>query len=280
MNRVDLKIHQFTTFITFGLTNRIDISMAVPIENVRMGITSSAVIVHNDLPTSFAHVFPDRPDCGAPCLNRTFFNAGTASGIGDITLRVKGTAWRGERSALALGVDIRVPTGDQYDFLGAGAAGFKPFVVWSYRSRISPHALVGYETNGSSVIGGDLSTGRKERLPGQLTYSAGADVWVTRWLTAAFDLVGQQVFQAQRSSSTTVADLGACTNADCSTSNPPASYSTLSPSTGTFNLTNASFGVKIKPFSNVLITGNVLTKLNSGGLRANYVPLFGASYTF
>jgi len=33
-NRVDLKIHQFTTFITYGVTNRLDFSVAIPIVKI------------------------------------------------------------------------------------------------------------------------------------------------------------------------------------------------------------------------------------------------------
>ncbi len=285
VNSVDLKIHQFTTFITFGLTNRIDVSVAIPIENVRMGVTSNATIVHNDSPSRFFHAFQKRSDCPEFCLHQTFSTFGTASGIGDITLRVKGIAWKGERAALGLGVDVRVPTGQQLDFLGAGAAGVKPFVVWSYRSRISPHALAGFEVNGSSIVGGSLTTGIKDRLPSQLTYSFGADVWLTKWITGAFDIVGQQVFQAKRASITTFQDVGQCqdTQTQCDPTKPtlpPNTYNVLTQSTGTYNISNASVGVKIKPFSNLLITGNVLIKLNDGGLRSDFVPLVGVSYTF
>jgi hypothetical protein len=278
-NRIDLRIHQFTTFVTFGLTNRIDVSMAIPIENVRMGVFSNATIVNNSL--SGDHIFPPRPDCVAPCLDKLFSNVRNVSGIGDITLRVKGTAWKGERAGVALGVDVRVPTGDKLNFLGSGAAGVRPFVVWSYRSRISPHVVVGYETNGSSVLAGDILTGSKERLPSQLTYSGGADVWLTKWFTAAFDLIGQQVFEARRVSTTTFTELGACTDPTCTAPfKTPNMDPNLSQLTASYNITNASIGAKIRPLARLLVTGNVLIKLNDGGLRARFVPLVAVSYTF
>ncbi len=293
-NRVDLKAHQFTTFVTFGVTDRIDLSVAIPIEDVRMSISSSATIVSNMDSTGavFAHTFPFRTGCGdfstnppSPCATQSFSSTRTASGIGDITLRVKGTAWKGERAGLALGVDVRAPTGDSLNFLGAGAAGVRPFVVWSYRSRISPHVSVGYEVNGSSKIAGDILTGSKERLPSQLTYTGGADVWITKRLTAGFDLVGQQVFQARRISMGKVTEPAACLddNGQCSTGNfvnPPNMDPAVLPTTGTFNVTYVSLGGKFRPFSNLLITGNVLVKLNDGGLGANTIPLVGVSYTF
>ncbi len=289
--RLDLKIHQFTTFVTFGLTNRIDVSLVIPIENVRMGVFSSTTIVNNS--NGLFHTFPIQNGiCGDSnsnppqlCLNHLFSSVGSSSGISDITLRVKGTAWKGERAALALGVDVRLPTGDGLNLLGSGAAGVKPFVVWSYRFRISPHVFVGYGANGSSLIAGDISTGKKERLPGQLTYSGGADVWLTKWFTGAFDLVGQQVFQARRTSVTTFKELGACldTTGKCDPAKgfaPANMDQNLSQSTGTFNITNASVGLKMRPFARLLMTANVLIKLNDGGLRARVVPLAGVSYTF
>lgn len=278
-NSIDLKAHQFTTFIAFGLTNRIDVSVAIPIENIRMGIFSAATIVDNS--QTFVHAFVPTATCPDPCFQSSFSSVRNASGIGDMTFRVKGIAWKGERAGLALGVDVRVPTGDQLDFLGAGAAGFKPFVVWSYHSRISPHALVGYEVNGSSVVAGNISTGAKERLPGQLTYTAGADVWLTKRLTGAFDLVGQEVFEAERSSVGDFTEPAPCTDSNCTTFLPPNHDLALNLRAGSYNSSNVSAGLKFRPFGSLLLTGNVLIRLNDNtGLRAKYVPLAGLSYTF
>ncbi len=283
-NRLDLRVHQFITVVTFGLTNRIDVSTVIPIENVRMGISSNATIVN--LSNSPFHAFANRPGCGTAttnCLNQQFSSVRIASGIGDMTMRVKAMAWKGERAALALGADIRFPSGDVQNFLGAGAAGIKPFVAWSRAARISPHVLVGYQVNGSSVLVGDISTGSKERLPGELDYSGGVDVWITKRITAAFDLVGQQVFQARRLSRTTFTEPGACTQAypSCAAPFVPANTDpALAQATGAFNITNVSVGGKWKPFSSFLITGNVLIKVNDGGLRSSVVPLVGISYTF
>lgn len=309
-NRIDLKTHQFTTFMTFGLTDRVDISVAIPIVNLRMSISSHATIVNNSNSTgqTFAHTFKFRKQdgCGdltttppTPCADQLFSDSRSVSGIGDIILRVKGTAWKsarkdgqaqsiadkGERAALAFGVDIRVPSGDALNFLGAGAAGVRPFVVWSYRSRVSPHISVGYETNGSSKIAGDISMGIKERLPGQLTYSSGADVWLTKRVTAALDLVGQQVFQARRTVTTNFVEPEACKDPS-GLCDPGFDFATpnvdlaVAQTTGTYNVSYASLGAKIRPFSNLLITGNVLVKLNDGGLGTKAIPLIGASYTF
>jgi hypothetical protein len=292
-NQVQLKIQQFTTFLTFGLTDRIDLSVAIPISSLRMNVVSNATIVNNldSTGTVFAHTFPFRPGCGTfqspamPCATQSFSGSRTANGIGDITLRVKGTAWKGERAGLALGVDIRTPTGDALNFLGAGATGVRPFIVWSFRSRFSPHISAGYEVNGSSQIAGNVLTGSKEKLPGEFTYSGGADTWLTKRLTTGFDIIGQQVFQARRISVTKIAEPAACidSSGQCATGNftsPPNIDPAVVPTTGTYNVTYVSLGGKFRPFSNLLITANVLIKLNDGGLGAKTIPLAGVSYTF
>jgi hypothetical protein len=287
-NRVNLTVNQFTTFMSYGPTNSIDISLAVPIQVVRMGITSRATIVDNS--KSGLHTFDIPPDgsCGQlppnyePCREKVFSDSRSASGIGDMTLRVKGTVSRGEHAAVALGVDVLFPTGDALNFLGSGAYGVRPFAVVSYgKSRFSPHGLLGYEANGNSKIAGDISRGTTGRLPSRLTYSGGVDVWVTKRLSAAFDVVGQQVFQAPRTVKSTFPELGACVTPDCTSFETPVNDDDLSQKTGSFNISNAALGVRFKVVSNLLVTGNVLLRLNSGGgLWARAVPLIGLSSSF
>ena len=294
--RLNLKVHQVTSFFTYGFTNRIDISMAIPIENARMAAFSTATIVDNS--HSNVHSFPIVNGCGStsggvivPCLVNSFPSVRSVSGIGDITFRVKSNAWKSEneRAGLALGVHVRTSTGDALNFLGAGTYGVRPFVVWSYRWRIAPHWSAGYQINGDSLLAGDISTGKKARLPGALTYTAGADFWVTKMLSGAFDVIGQEVFEADRTTVTQVPVPGACvdTSGACDSAQgfaPSQNDPSLSRTTASFNSTSMSVGAKIRPFgssSSFLITGNALIGVNSsGGLHSKVVPLLGASYTF
>jgi len=284
-NRIDLDVDQHTTFVTFGLTDRIDVSAAIPVERVRLTLSYDATIVLNGTPpnpqnpNSAQHFFPTRRDCPFPCLQRSDSIVGEASGIGDITLRIKGTAWKGERAGFAIGADVRIPSGDELNFLGSGAVGVRPFLIGSYHSRISPHFMVGYQVNGSSLIAGDIVEGTSARLPSEFTYAAGADVWVTNWLTGAFDFIGERVFQSGRIEMTTLSLPDACTTSGCPDSRSTLE-STITPSAGDLVISNASIGLKIRPLPNLLVTGHVLIRLNDSGLRADAVPLVGFSYTF
>jgi hypothetical protein len=306
-NRIDLKVHQFTLYATYGLTNRVDLSVAIPILNVRLGMSSQATIMRgpdpivqgpallaayianpNTLPgnlypstgpmegcapshtcSGYFHYFdPANP---ATSLTHTFPNAKTASGIGDVVFRAKGTIIKHERTAVALGADVRVPTGDEKNFVGTGAAGVKPFLSASYHSRLSPHANIGYEFNGSSILAGNPSNGGKGRLPDQLFYSGGVDAGVTRKLTLAADLLGQRFYDAPGVHQGPWVDV-------LGTSHPDI-LNTI-PIHRSFNTDDLALGAKYSPFGNWLVTGNVQVKLDNGGLRAKVVPLVGLSYTF
>ena len=307
VSRYDLKIHQITFYATYGLTNRVDLSIAIPILNVRLGASSNATIVRtpdpivqgpaleqayiaspNTIPgilypgtgpttdcaltltcSGYFHYFdPNNP---ATSLTANFSNTKTASGIGDVVFRVKGTVFEGERVAVAVGTDVRVPSGDEKNLLGAGAAGVKPFVAASYQTRISPHLNLGYEFNGRSILAGDLILGTKSGLPDQFFYSGGIDAAVNRNLTLAVDLLGQRLFDAPELVKGPFVDVLGAAHPDV----PQTSTTRHS-----FNMNDLAVGAKYNLHGNVLLTGNVQFKLDNGGLRAKVVPLWGISYTF
>lgn len=280
-NRIDLKLHQFTLFGTYGLTNRIDVSVAIPILDVRMGVASSAHIVR--IPacelagncsdrSSFGgeyHFFDASNPIGS--TDHTFTTARSAAGIGDVVFRLKGTLISRERLAIAAGIDGRVPSGDELNFLGSGAWGIRPFVAASYRARVSPHMNFGYGWNGESILAGDISTGQTARLPNQLYYSGGVDVRLTRRVTLASDLLGQRVLGGERLTIVPFTDMQGAVHND---------IPDIQPSKGSFLMNNLSVGAKYGVYRNLLFTGNIFFSLDDGGLRAKVVPLVGLSYTF
>jgi Putative MetA-pathway of phenol degradation len=297
-NRINLSANQYTTYLTFGLLRRVDVSVAIPIVSVRMKVTAAAQIIPNSdnqpTPTSAQnlHLFRPRTDCPAPCLSSSFTNERSASGIGDVIFRVKANVWKGERAGVALGVDVRAPTGDELNFLGSGAAGFKPFGVFSYQARFSPHVTLGYQWNGDSVLAGNLTTGTKAQLPGQFLYSGGVDIAVSKALSVALDLLGQRVIDGSRVVATTFTDLGPCVpnvpsdptnpNTYCTSAGPRHTFANITQTSNSYSINNGSAGLKFSPVRNrrFLVTTNVFFRLDDGGLRAKVVPLIGASYTF
>ena len=309
-NNIDLTVHQYTIYVTYGITRHLDFSAAIPFLDVRMNVTSNATIVPNSAtpaavgaPGNVWHQFnPTNPTiasqcvsaaaAGQACLQASFSDSGTATGIGDVVLRGKYTVHQWERAGFAVGVDVRLPTGDETNFLGSGATGVKPFGVFSYKARVSPHAEVGYEVNGDSTLAGNnlvpskTPATAKGSLPNRFVYIVGADVVIARRLTGAFDIYGQRLFNAPELISQTYKDYGNCsgaTNSDavnCAVYTAGSTHPDIAQKIADVNITNASVGLKFRAFSNLVVTGNVLLKLDEGGLRSRAVPLVGVSYSF
>jgi hypothetical protein len=295
-NNVNLTAHQYTIYATYGLARHLDFSVEIPILNVRMKTTSNATIVANavapsspNFPGAVFHEFVNSivPSCGStsPCFNGRFSNSGSAAGIGDVTLRGKYELYQGERAGFAAGVDVRLPTGDEENFLGSGATGVKPFGVFSYSARVSPHAEIGYEWNGKSILAGDFvgptAANTKGSLPNRFVYIVGADVAIVKRLTGSFDLLGQRLFNVPQLFSNPFTDLGKCSDVACTTVTAGTTHLDLGVHSGTdYNIVNASLGLKYELVRRLVITGNVLLKLNDSGLRSTAVPLVGVSYNF
>jgi len=277
-NRIDLKVNQFVGVATFGVTDRFDLSVAIPILNVREGMYSDANITSFEGPTDFppccVHQFdPANPQVPTyanfiSSSHETFFNNRSSTGIGDVIIRGKYEVLRREKWGLALGTDIHLPTGDEKNFLGSGTWGVRPFGTFSYSGRIAPHASLGYQVNGDSVLAGDITTDTKAHMPNVLTYSAGLDAGLTHRISVTGDFIGQSLFDTKRISATTFTDFGGNVHAD------------LKATTATTNQAYISAGGKINPVGRLLVILNVLFQLNDAGLRSKPVPLVGLSYTF
>jgi hypothetical protein len=264
------------TFVaSYGLTRDLDISLVVPVSNVRLGVSSLATIFNFEPPPvnhRFATVSGNPGNNNINPYNGLFTSAGSATGIGDVTVRGKYKTWQSadERSALALGLDVRFPTGDAYNFLGAGTWGVRPFVTFSRSGRVSPHATLGFQGNGSSVLAGSVTSQpvSNAKLPDIFSYSVGADVSLGRLASVSSDFIGQSLLSASKVNQTTYTDYAGGTHPEISTT------------TATVNELSMSVGGKIKLNRRLLFSANVLFRLNDAGLHSKPVPLAGLSYSF
>lgn len=266
--RLDSQIDQVTAFFTYGLADRVDVSIAIPVVTAKLSAASTATV--RRIGTSAdptIHFFLDQN--GNPTDHKTFSTGGSASGLGDVLARVKATAIETKVAWFGVGVDVRLPTGDAYDFLGSGTIGVKPFIAISGRTQtITPHINVGYQWNGSSVLAGDIFQGSRGHLPNQLTWAAGFDAGARKKLSFAFDILGQTIYNASAIRRFTFTAANSTTWADTEFVRDD------------LQIINGSAGFKINPISTLLISFNALFKLNDSGLRSPVVPLIGLSYSF
>ncbi len=270
-NAIDIAVDQSTLFFTYGLLDRLDVSLAVPYVRVDMSVVSDATINRIGTGSNLAvHYYADSGAPGGFGSQRRFAQAGTASGLGDLVVRLKGTAGKSGHTGLALGVDLRLPTGDEEDLLGSGAAGVKPFLALSFAlGKAAPHVNVAYAWNGKSVLAGNVLTGERESLPDELVWAAGFDVGVGGRLTLAADVLGRHVIDSPRLQTRTFTGL------DGRTTLPDIGFTT-----GSFDVITGAFGLKFNPAGKLLIDLNVLVKLNEAGLRDKVTPLVGLEYSF
>jgi hypothetical protein len=191
-NSIKTTVGQFNAFFTYGVSDRFDVSVAIPIVAVDMQLGSHAEIQRIGTTGSPAtHFFRDSN--GALGGSRTFAASGSASGIGDVILRMKGAAPKSGPTSLAFALDVRFPTGDEKDLLGSGSFGFKPTLALSWAvKKISPHLNLGYQWNGRSILAGDVKTNAKGDLPNQFIYTAGVDWGLTDKITLGLDILGRR----------------------------------------------------------------------------------------
>ncbi|MBL8232177.1 MAG: hypothetical protein JNL98_27015 [Bryobacterales bacterium] len=291
---IDVRLDQNIAVFTYGLTNRIDVTGALTWVHSSASVTASNAQIYNtgnpfekgtcwcaqtfDIEASRASFAQDYGRSGFR-INGAFGSARrSANGLGDTLIRVKGTVMEGRTSALALGADLRLPTGDELNYHGSGAVGFKPFAAYSLHARdlgpvrVSPHFNVGFQFNGKSVLAGDPVTGAKEKLPNMFNWSAGAGISAGSRVTFLADILGMTLVNSFRLTEERLDARGEGIAA--------ASGVTLAPNKQTFAMHNGAFGVKLKLAGNMVFSTNFMVALDNNGLRDRVVPLFGIGYTF
>ena len=199
-NTIEATVTQLTGALTYGLSDRVDVSLAVPVVRTKLSLLSNATIHRIGTGSDLGiHYFRDPDAIGGYGSTRQYYAEGSSGGVGDLVARVKATMMREGSRALAAGLDVRMPTGDEQNLLGSGAIGVRPFVALSASiGAFAPHANAAYQWNGKSLIGGSVREGIKADLPDQFVYALGADVLVAPRLSVVLDLFGQRVVSSPR----------------------------------------------------------------------------------
>jgi len=244
------------------------VSMAAPIVATSLKVVSDATIQRLGTTNPLTHFF--RQSNGDVGNRRIFTAVGSASGLGDLTVRLKSTVHERNSTGLAVGLDIRLPTGDETNLLGTGAAGLQPFAIVSATyQKISTHANAGYQWNGSSILAGNPATGTSADFPDQVTYAAGADVSANARLTLAFDVLGRYAIRPERLSQNEFHALDG-----------KSVYPNIVFSRQSFNALSGSVGVKVNLLDRLLVDANLLFALDDHGVRDKVTPLVGFEYSF
>jgi hypothetical protein len=272
-NTIQATVSQFTGALTYGITDRIDVSLAVPVVRTHLSLLSNARIFRLGTGSNVqVHYFRDDLAIGGYGSTKQFFVDGSAAGIGDLLLRVKSTLMREGTRAFAAGVDVRLPTGDELNLLGTGAAGVRPFAAFSASyGAFSPHANISYLWNGKSVLAGDVHDDIEAGLPDQFHYAVGGDLSLNNRFSIIFDVLGDRVLDSPRLSTYTLHATGAAGSADL----PDIRFANSS-----YWTADGALGFKANVASRVLVEFNLRFNLVQNGLSDRIAPLLGVEWAF
>jgi hypothetical protein len=272
-NTIEATVSQFTGALTYGISDRIDVSLAVPVVRTRLALLANATVYRIGTGSDVGvHYFRDEDSIGGFGSTRQYFAEGSAGGLGDLVARVKTTLMREGARSFAAGVDVRMPTGDEQNLLGSGALGVRPFAaISSSLGPFSAHANLAYQWNGKSELAGNVRFSEKADLPDQFMYATGGDIVVANRLSIIFDVLGQRVVDSPRILSRVTTRTGP----SGSVTLPDILFVAES-----YWTSAAAFGMKGNLAPQLLVTFNLRFALTDGGLTDRVAPLVGMEWAF
>jgi hypothetical protein len=254
---LDLDIRVATLFLTYGVTDRVDIGVVVPVVSTSLSGQSQAQVFPFG-GTTATHFFGGSPT--NPQLSATRLVQGDARGLGDVAVRLKANVRQTGRALFSLMGDARFATGSEDDLLGSGTFAVRGLAIFSAQmGNFAPHFNVGYLYRHSELQNDALLA------------TAGFDQVIAPWAAIAVDLVSELQ----------VGDEGlrvpdpVIIEAPFRRTIRPA----LIPNTRD-DLVNGSIGTKLTAAPGLTVVLNSLWPLNRGGLRANVVWTAGVEYGF
>ncbi|HEY3738801.1 MAG TPA: hypothetical protein VGL53_03105 [Bryobacteraceae bacterium] len=313
---LDVRLSQDVAFLTYGITNRFDVSVGLSMVHSSVASTAYNGIIYSGTGLG------NGPGSNCWCVNTftpgsfslTAPTIGSASmgktGFGDTIVRAKGLIYEKANVVVAAGVDLRLPSGDAGNFLGTGATSVKPFMAVSLYTNPLPHGIVlaphfdiGYQYSGSSVLAGlQQGTPASATLNGQsvnyLTYpfqttsgklpdifswAAGTEVALNRYNTVLVDFLGNEIGLVNGVPSVSPFTLNnVVPPTSAGSAGAPVTVKGLfaDGSRTSFGQYSGAFGYKVRIKGNLVATFQALVRFDHNGLRAGFTPLYGLGYSF
>jgi hypothetical protein len=265
---LNIKADTAAFFANYGVTDRLDVGMALPYLRIEMDARIHEHIEKfstRDEPFVF-HIFQNGTD------DNDIRSHGKAEGFGDLVLRAKFRLRKNtEGGGLAAGLDLRLPTADETELLGSGATQAKLYLIASGSGkRFSPHINAGYTfSKGGSAVTGPL--------PDEINYTAGFDAALHRRVTFTADIIGRTLRKYDRI--VKVEKEWEFTHG----AGGPVETTTISDyqlQKDNLNMLLGSVGLKLNPFGRLLLSGNVLLSQGKRGLQDYFTPVVSVDYTF
>ncbi|GAN33542.1 MAG: hypothetical protein DYG83_09600 [Candidatus Brocadia sp. AMX2] len=178
---VDVKTNLFSFYGTYGITDRWDVSMLVPVMQIQLDVDSTAKILNRTRKKGITgKTLGYSLDSGETMSDEV---SGASTGLGDIFLRSKYNLVTSKWIDFSTALDLKLPTGDDDELLGTGRTSVKPFIILSKNiNHFTPHFNLGYEFN-SGTEGHD-----------RIVYTGGTDYAFSmenNHFSVAVDIIGR-----------------------------------------------------------------------------------------
>jgi hypothetical protein len=253
-----LTLQSTAVFATYGVSDRFDVGVAVPVVYASLKGSSAASILDFGGPPSGQHYFGTNPQ--APQFTAATSVSGSQSGIGDIAVRAKAHLLDGERVGFSIMADARLPTGDAENFTGTGETAVRALGILSGRfGSFSPHINGGYA----------FRTGNSQTDAGLIT--AGFDQLLGSKTTIALDLISEVVSGTSPLTLPEEITFAGTRPGTLAATNIPERKD---------NITNLSAGAKFN-LSGTMLVVNGIFSLSNGGLQSRGgIYTLGLEHTF
>ena len=298
---LEAKTNTTAVFANYGLTSHWDVGLAVPFVTVALDARVRARIlrlVTGPPPTANisaadrqaalnVHTF----EVNNPDATLTVQHAGRAAGLGDVVLRTKYQFLRAAAGGLAAAVDLRLPTGDKDNLLGAGGTEAKFLLVASTeRGVIGGHVNFGY-TAARGAVPGTVAGLTAAPIPDEINYTSGVELVASPRLTINGDVVGRTLrgagrldLASKKFAYVAFNDNGPIfQNPGCENSGfgcTSIALDEFAPRPGNLTLMLGTAGAKFNLRGNLLLSGSVLFPLSNAGLRSRVTTVIGVDYAF
>ena len=288
---MNIEANIFAFYLTLGITNNFDISVALPLVNLTLSGDIRANVnsfTFASLDGGASHHFNeeavDDPRARAinPNLNYEDSYSSSASGIGDLAIRLKYSFSQNQPVNAAVLLDARLPTGEEENFLGAGATNIRVSGIMSSKfGNFTPHLNAGYDFR------------NQDKDSDEFEFALGFDQKVAPGLTFAMDILGEIDVQDSEAnvllpgSETLLLAIYEDPGYDFR-NNAPGTLLDVStveidrsniPEDIKDHVINGAIGLRYAPSDQVQLLGNVLFPLNDGGLRPDFAFTFGLAAT-
>jgi len=268
---VDLRVDMVTLAATYGITDKLDVNLTLPILVSRLSVgATQPVFTFNQNP-----IFPCRNQtrlangltrCG-PQNSQNILNK---TGVGDLFLRGKYEFLRSRWLDAAAGLVVRMPTGNEDNFQGTGDWELSPLLYLS-----TPRFPVGgpFAVQGFFNGGVDLNIDDVDQSQGR--FGAGIDLALGSRATFSVAFLGREPFHSFTSAG--FFDVPRVNPRTRAVSMAPL-FGLATPRASHYQL---SIGGRVNLWRDTIFGfGNVLIPLLDEGIHTGPIPLVGIEATF